>query len=102
MEETQSRKISEPCSLQVLPPFIFQDKIIYASERGADIPRINLHVGLTNILLPVGCRWFVAELKVTAIYVWMRFGQEMTVTKLRNSSGLCRVTENIGTVGLSN
>jgi len=69
---------------------------------GADIPRINVHVGSTNILLPVGCRLFVADLKVTATCIWMTFRQEMTVTKLRNSSGLCRVTENIGSVGLSN
>ena len=54
MGESQSRKRSEPCSVQVLPPFIFQDKVIYVSERGADIPCINVHVELTNMLLPVG------------------------------------------------
>jgi hypothetical protein len=100
--DTQSRIRSEPCSLQVLPPFIFQDKFIYVSERGeGDIPRINAHVGFTNMLLPVGCRWFVADLKVTAKCIWMKFRKETTVTKLRKSSDLCRVTENIGSVGLS-
>lgn len=70
-------------------------------EGEGDIPRINAHVGFTNMLLPVGCRWFVADLKVTAKCIWMKFRKETTVTKLRKSSDLCRVTENIGSVGLS-
>ena len=88
--------------MQVFPPFIFQDKVIYVNETGADIPRINVHVGFTNMLLPVGCRWFVADLKVSATCIWMTFRKETTVTKLRNSSDLCRVAENVGTVGLNN
>jgi len=71
--ETQSRKRSEPCSMQVLPLFIFQYKVVYVSERGTDIPRINVHIGFTNTLLPVGCHWFVADLKVTATCIWMTF-----------------------------
>ena len=67
-----------------------------------DIPSINVHVGFTKMLLPVGSRWFVADLKVTAKCIWMTFRKETTVTKLRNSSDLCRVTEKLGSVGFSN
>jgi hypothetical protein len=68
----------------------------------ADIPRINVHIGFTNTLLPVGCHWFVTDLKVTATCIWMTFRKDTTLTKLRNSSYLCRVTENVRSVGLSN
>jgi hypothetical protein len=57
---------------------------------------------LTRMLLPDVYGWFVADLKVTVTCILITFRKETAVTKFRNSSDLCRVTENVGSMGVSN